>query len=579
MNRPLSLVRPTRVITVPGGRRSALQRARERLFRTMIVVMALFMAVTFRLFQLTVLEADNSASPIQSLAQIPVPPRAHITDRHGAILAKSIPSRTLIVRPHEIMDREAATAQVLKVIPELKYAYVNARLEPTAPMRKIKRHISARQAGYLSAYGDPGLQFEDEYRRAYPAGRLAAQVIGFADADGVGRLGVESYFNARLSDTQQRKVPLRLSLDMRVQHALEDELLKGIARYQARAGLGAVLHIATGEVFAMASLPDFDPNDVTASPAAYQANRVTDRTYELGSTFKTFTMAQGLELGLIKPATICDASEPLQLGDKIIYDRWAIRRPMTMAQALIRSSNTCAGRLGVAIGAERQRAFLSALGLLKPLRVELNETSTYRMASRWGKIASATVAYGHGIAVTPLHLAQAAATVLNDGRRVEATLLPHGSAMVMPQPISNPPVLSASHARAVRQMLRLAVAQGTGRAADVPGLRVGGKTGTAERARSDALGYDKEHNINTFLGAFPMHAPQYVIVMLLDSPQAVSKNGARGAGANVAHIAGQFIQRSATFLGVTPQFHSEDWLSDTMVQTAAYAPPQGWEGR
>lgn len=571
----LKTMRPTRIIRVPGERRSALERARERLFRLMIVATALFLAVTIRLFQLTVIEANDSVSPIQTLAQITSPPRAEILDRNGVVLAKSMPSRSLIVRPHAVLDIEEAAQQVLQVIPDLKYDYVKARLQPTSPMRYLKRHISKRQEGYLRAYGDPGLQFQDEYRRMYPGGALAAHVIGFSDADGDGRLGIEAYFNERLQNKDTRHEPLRLSIDARVQHALEDELLKGISLYRAEAGIGVLLSIRTGEVMAMASLPDFDPNHVMASPTGYQANRATDRTYELGSTFKSFTMAQGLELGLIAPATICDAAKPLQLGEKLIYDRWALRRPITMTQALVRSSNTCSGRLGVEIGADRQRAFLSALGLLTPLRLELGETTNYRMSSRWGMIASATIAYGHGIAITPMHLAQGAATMLNDGRRVEATLVRQNPTMIDGELKTNEAVLSRKTSLSIRQMLRLAVISGTGQAANVPGLRIGGKTGTAERARANALGYDKDKNVNTFLGAFPMDAPEYVIVVILDAPQALEGTHLRGAGANAAQVAGSVVQRAASFLNVYPRFTEENWLSAPMLQTASYNPPVG----
>lgn len=573
----LPSVRPTRVIRISGERRGALERARERLFRLMIVASALFLAVTFRLFQLTVIEANDSASPIQTLAQITSPPRAEILDRNGVVLAKSMPSRSLIVRPHDVLDAEEATQQVLQVIPDLKYEYVKARMQPTSPMRYLKRHISKRQEGYLRAYGDPGLQFQNEYRRIYPGGALAAHVVGFSDADGYGRLGVEAYFNQRLQNKQTRHEPLRLSLDTRVQHALEDELLKGISLYRAEAGIGVVLSIKTGEVLAMASLPDFDPNDVMASPTGYQANRATDRTYELGSTFKSFTIAQSLELGMVTPETVCDAAEPLQLGNKLIHDRWALRKPLTITQVLVRSSNTCSGRLGAKIGADRQRAFLSSLGLLAPLRLELGETTDYRMSSRWGMIASATIAYGHGIAITPMHLAQGAATLLNDGRRVEATLLRQNPTMVDGALNTNKAAISVKTGKSLRQMLRLAVVQGTGQAADVPGLRVGGKTGTAERVRTDALGYDKDKNVNTFLGAFPMDAPEYVVVVILDSPQALEGTHLRGAGANTAQVAGSFIRRAASFLNVYPEFREETWLSAPMVQTANYSPPAGWD--
>lgn len=577
MTSPLPMLRPSRIIRVSGERRSALERARERLFGMMIVAAALFLAVSIRLFQLTVIEAKDSVSPIQTLAQIKAPPRAEILDRNGVTLAKSMPSRSLVVRPFEVLDEEKAIAQVLEVIPDLKYDDVKPRMAKTLKMRKLKRHLSKRQEGYLTAYGDPGLQFMDEYRRIYPGGALASHVVGFSDADGFGRLGIEAYYNARLQDDETRHAPLLLSLDARVQHALEDELLKGISLYKAEAGLGVVMSVKTGEVLAMASLPDFDPNDVMATPMGYQANRVTDRTYELGSTFKGFTVAQGMELGLVTPSTICDASKALQLGDKMIYDRWSLRKPITMAQVVIRSSNTCSGRLGVKIGPDRQRAFLTELGLLSPLRIELAETSNYRMSSRWGMIASATIAYGHGIAVTPMHLAQGAATMLNDGRRVEATLIRQNPAMVDGEIGTGPAVISSKTSSALKQMLRLAVIQGTGQAANVPGMRVGGKTGTAERARTDALGYDKDKNVNTFLGAFPLDRPEYVIVLLLDSPQALEGSDLRGAGANAAHVAGNFIARASSLLGVYPSFEEETWIDDTMVRNARYEPPLGWD--
>lgn len=576
MTSRLPMLRPTRVIRVPGERRSALERARERLFRMMIVVCALFLAVTVRLFQLTVLEAQDSISPIRTLAQIQAPPRAEILDRNGVVLAKSMPSKSLVVRPHDIYNVEEAIAQVLYVIPDMKEEKLRVRMEPTARMRFIKRHLSLRQIGYLQAYADPGLQFEDEYRRMYPGGKLASHVVGFSNADGDGRLGIEGYFNARLKNEETRHEALRLSLDARVQHALEEEILKGIKLYHAEAGLGLVLDIATGETLAMASLPDFDPNDVTASPNGYQANRVTDRTFELGSTFKGFTVAQGMELGLVTPGSVCDAARPLQLGTKTVVDRWSLRKPITWAQVLIRSSNTCAGRLGVEIGSQRQRAFLTSLGLLSPLRIELGETANYSMSSGWGMIASATIAYGHGIAITPMHLAQGAATLLNDGRRVDATLVRQNPAMVDGEISGGEIKVSAKTSAAVRQMFRLAVMQGTGQGANVEGLRVGGKTGTAERARTDALGYDKDKNVNTFLGAFPMDAPRYVVVLMLDSPQALEGTDLRGAGANAAHVAGRFIQRASSFLKVFPAFEDETWLTDTMLANANYAAPAGW---
>ncbi|MEM7570846.1 MAG: penicillin-binding protein 2, partial [Pseudomonadota bacterium] len=445
-----------------------------------------------------------------------------------------------------------------------------------APFRFIKRHISPRQEAYLRGVGDPGLQFEDEFRRVYPGGSLAAHVVGFTNADGEGKLGIERAFDRRLYDEETRTSPLRLSIDARVQHAMENVLATDIQRFRAEAGMGVLVHIATGEVLAMASLPTFDPNNVASSPAGFQANRVTNRAYELGSTFKAFTFAQAFELGLAQPNDVCDASVPLSLGMKQVHDRWALRRPITMAQALIRSSNTCTGRLGDAIGAQRQREFLRSLGFLSPLSIELHETSGYRMSSSWGRFATVTISYGHGIAVTPLHLAQGAATLLNQGRPVQATLIPQNPVMKDGLLEKRTGAVSDATISTIRQLLRLTVLNGTGGAADVAGLRVGGKTGTAERARTDALGYEEEKNITTFLGAFPMEAPEYVVVMILDSPQAEADSALRGAGANVAGSAGRFIQRAASFLGVMPRFGPESWLDQTMIVQAQYTPPPGW---
>ncbi len=570
-------IQPTRVIRVSGERRTAFERARERLFVLMLLFMALFAVVIGRLFMLTVVEANQSVSPISVLAQIKIPPRAEITDRNGIVLAKSMPSRSLYVRPYRVMDRDAAIEQVMEAIPGLSEPYLQERMAPGAPYRFIKRHLSRLEEETLRQVADPGLQFEDEYRRVYPSGTLAAHVLGFTNADGQGRMGVEASFNARLGERERLEQPVKLTIDARVQHAMEDVLARDIIRFRAEAGMGVLMHMQTGEVLALASLPTFDPNNVSAYPAGYQANRITGRTYELGSTFKAFTFAQGLELGLTAPHQICDASQPLELGRKLVHDRWALRRPITMTQALIRSSNTCTGRLGDAIGPDRQRAFLGSLGFLSPLRIELNETATYRMSSGWGRFATVTIAYGHGIAVTPLHLAQGAATVLNDGRPVEATLIPQNPVMKDGLLSGTQARVSESTSRTLRQLLRLAVIQGTGKAADVKGLRIGGKTGTAERARSDAAGYEKNRNTNIFLGAFPMDAPEYVLVMMLDAPQAETEGGLRGASANVAGSAGRFLRRAAPFLGVMPSYLSEEWLDDHFVVQAAYEPPDGWE--
>ncbi|RME66688.1 MAG: penicillin-binding protein 2, partial [Alphaproteobacteria bacterium] len=477
-----------------------------------------------------------------------------ITDRHGIVLATSVPAVTLGARPRRVRDVAGSAERIVGILPDLSLAYVRDRLAAPSSYVRIKRHITPRQQYLLNAIGEPGLEFEPEYRRLYPNGHLAAHAVGFVDADGNGRLGVEHFRDASLKAMVAAGKRLTLTIDARVQHALEDELLRAMHRFSALGAAGVVLDIHSGAVLALASLPDFDPNAVAKSDQSHQFNRATYGVYELGSVFKIFTLANALDAGVARLSSRYDATKPIRIAGYTINDDHPENRWLSLPEMLVYSSNIAAAKLALDIGPERQRRFLASLGLLEPTALEIQELGYPKYSTRWGEIQTMTVAYGHGLAVTPLHLAQAAAAILNGGTLIRATLIHDdrgGGGASAGKPAAGQRVISAKTSRTMRQLLRLVVTDGTGRKADVPGYRLGGKTGTAEKA--SARGYRRGANITTFLGAFPMDAPRYVVLAMLDEPKGIKEtHGFATAGWNAAPIVRNVVLRVAPMLNVEP---------------------------
>jgi cell division protein FtsI (penicillin-binding protein 3) len=403
--------------------------------------------------------------------------------------------------------------------------------------------------------GLPGLSFRKELRRAYPAGELAGHVIGSVNADNRGTAGVEKYIDDVIgvdpvnSATLSTRAPVRLSLDVGVQHALEDELDTAVRRYHTEGAAGLVLDVKTGEIIASASLPRIDPGRPAINIDAAHADKITGGTYELGSVFKTMTIAMALDEGIATPASIFDVREPLQAGNHTIKDMHSAGRPLSVSEIFTHSSNVGAGMLALQVGPDRMRAFLQKFGILDPMKTEAGPVTPPQLPKRWERSELITVSYGHGIAVAPLQFAAAAASILNGGVSVKPTMLKYqaGTNATAARLVTRE--TSASMAGMFR--LNVMDPDGTGKRADVPGYRVGGKTGTAERP--DGGHYDEKAVLSSFLGAFPMDDPQYLTFVLLFEPKGNAEtNGQRTASTNAAPVTARLIGRIAGQLGVTP---------------------------
>jgi cell division protein FtsI (penicillin-binding protein 3) len=406
------------------------------------------------------------------------------------------------------------------------------------------------------------LGFRREPRRVYPHGRLAAHALGYVDTDNHGLAGVERGLDGKISDPRRLDQPVTLSIDVRVQHALQDELLRAMETFQAVGAVGVVMNVNTGEIAALASLPDYDPNDPLASPAETRFNKTTLGVYEMGSTFKTFTTAMVLDAGKATLKTTYDARRPMTFGRFKISDFYAQNRVMTTGEVFEHSSNIGSARMALSVGREGHRAFLGKLGLLQPMPFEVAETGRPMLPQRWGDLQSVTISYGHGIAVNPVQVAAATSAMVNGGILYQPTLLKIASG----ETPKGARVIKAETSDTVRTLMRLVVEKGTGGRADVPGYPVGGKTGTAEKPK--AGGYSETALLTSFVGVFPALKPQYLTLVILDEPKPTKDTfGYATAGWNAAPTTSKIVARIAPLLNVAPTPGGKP------LRTAVLAPP------
>ncbi len=540
-------------VRLPGARQAALGVARQRLVVGLFAVALFAFVLGLRLVELAVAAPPASSSRAAAAA----PARADIVDRNGVVLATTYRAMALAVRPHDILGDKAALADAIHaILPNRPRDAILAALTHDGRFTFVARRIMPEQAEALRRLGQPGLVLEREPERLYPNGALAAHLIGFTGIDGEGAMGIERAFDQRLRDPRRSDEPLVLAIDARVQQVLESELLHQKTRQGAEAAAGVVMDVKTGEVLAIASLPAFDanaPGGLAGMPS--HMNRITLGVYELGSTFKPVTVAMGLEAGTIRSLAETYPTTGIRIGRHTIRDLHPRGRPLTVPEVIIHSSNVGTARIAEALGKDRQKAFLAKLGFLDRVPAEILEKgrTLYPSDANWGLSSVLTIGFGHGMAVTPLHLASAYATLVNGGIHHPPTFLkrPAGA------PVPGERVFSEEVSAASRAMLRAAVTEGTGRRADAPGYRVGGKTGTAEKLRPGG-GYDRGRNVTTFAGAFPMDDPRYVVVVMLDDPRGDPEaGGGRTAGATIAPAFRNVVLRVAPVLGVRPDMRRE----------------------
>ena len=540
-------------------------RARIRAEGSIVLLGAMF-ALAFATIGLKmwVVAESEPAEPRTSIAGSSiVAQRGDILDRHGRVLATNLDTFALYAHPHQMVEPERAAQELASIFPDLDQDRLTRDFTGKRRFVWIRRKISPEQRQAVHDIGEPGLLFGPREMRLYPNGALAAHILGGASygEEGVhaaeikGTAGVEREFNDFLTDPANGGKPLQLSIDLTVQAAAEQMLYGGMRLMNAKGAASVLMDAKTGEIISMVSLPDFDPNDRPGLPTEGHPddsplfNRAVQGVYELGSTFKIFAAAQAIDLGLVKPETIVDIKGPIRWGRHSIRDFHNYGKELSVADIIIKSSNIGSARLAEMIGNDLQKQFLGQLGLFEPTPVEMVEAPSGQplVQKNWTDLTAMTVSYGHGISVSPLHLAAAYATIANDGKRVRPTLL------VQDGPQDGPQVLSYAAALQAQDLLRLVVSEGTASFARIDHYSVGGKTGTADKPKPTG-GYYKDKTISTFASMFPAHDPQYVLIVTLD--EGVETSGSeprRTAGWTAVPVAAEMITRIAPLLGLRPE--------------------------
>lgn len=547
-------------------RYSMLTTARLRLFLLVACFVLVALIGLMRVGYLGLVGAPHSQT---SLAEALLPPRGEITDRNGTPLARTFPAYALWYNPDAMGDDGSPlVGEPREVAAKLKAIFPDLDLDRTVRILSsdkggyILRRMLPEDANKVFELGEIALEIPREYDRHYPQGMLAAHVLGYVMENSEGRLegqlGMEEVLDDKLSDPLQRGEPVQLSLDLRVQGALEDELSKGMLATNAIGAAGIVLDVDTGEVLAMASLPEFDPNVIGPSGAPNVFNRATNGTYELGSTFKPLTVAAAIDAGVVSDLGKAWDARPVTVGSRTIHDLHSKGDVLNVPQALVYSSNTVTARVADQLGSERMQEMLVNLGMDERPQIELYARGKpIWPADPDNRHTNMVIGYGHSMSVTPLHLANAYAAMVNGGLWRPATLrkLAPGEAPAGKR------VFKASTSAKMRQMLRMISLYGTGRSADAPGYRVGGKTGSAEKVIDGR--YSKTKIISTFASAFPMDRPRYVVVVTVDEPRGtVASSFQRTAAFTAAPVVGRLVPRIGPMLGVRPDTSRDIDISD-----------------
>jgi cell division protein FtsI (penicillin-binding protein 3) len=492
-----------------------------------------------RLAQIMVLDSGDRES-VEYSRSIPTPiSRADITDRNGVIIATSLPTVSLYACPQEMMNIPEAAEKICNIFEKIDRKQLTAKLLSSRKFLWIKRHLSPSQEQAVLDQGIPGLHFLKTERRVYPDKNLLAHVVGGTNIDNVGIAGIEKVFDQALRESPES---ISLSIDVKAQHAVRDELQKAILEFSAIGGAAVVMEIATGEIISLVSLPDFDPNKSSDPHSREHFNMVTSSAIEPGSSAKIFNTAMALESGRVTPFTKFDARFPLMVGRYTVHDFKGRGTFLSVEEIMKYSSNIGSAKIALEIGPAAQKKFFKKVGLLDTISCELSETQHPLYPLRWNETSAITISYGHGVALSPLHIITVVSGILNDGNLCNPTLLKRTAAI-------GRKILSSKTSNLMRALMRINVTEGANKFADVPGYCVGGKSGTAAKQRGGH--YLKNTNYTGFVGAFPMTNPKYSIYVLLDEPKGtVRSHGYRTSGWNAVPTAANIIRRIGPMLGV-----------------------------
>jgi cell division protein FtsI (penicillin-binding protein 3) len=486
--------------------------------------------------------------------------RPDIVDRNGEVLATDIRTVSLFAEPHKIVDTDEVIEKLATVLPDLDSKSIYAKLKTDSRFQWLRRQLTPKQQSQILALGIPGIGFRPEKRRFYPGGSTAAHIVGYVNIDNRGVAGMERYIDTQgLADlasvgmtSDQPLEPVKLSIDLRVQAIVHEVVVESLKKYRSIAGGAVVLDVHTGEVLGMASAPDFDPNDPATGGEEGWFNRMTNGTFEMGSTFKSFTIAMGLDSGKMGLQSTFDARFPIRIGGFTIKDFHGKGRILSVPEIFQYSSNIGTAKIADMVGIEAHKEFLTRLGLLTRMKTELPEVATPSQPREWKKINSVTISFGHGVSTTPLQTAVAGISLVNGGKYLPPTFLPRSRAEADAMATQ---VMKPSSSKDMRFLFDWNGTNGSGKNARVAGFDVGGKTGTADKVVNGRYAHDK--NFNAFLAAFPMDNPQYVVLSFSDEPKTDKGNGAALAAMSAAPMVKEIISRAAPILGVKPKFGND----------------------
>jgi len=490
--------------------------------------------------------------------------RPDLLDRNGEILATDVKTMSVFAEPRRILDKDEAVELITAVLPDVDAKELRERLGSKKGFVWVKRQVTAKEQEEIFHLGLPGVGFLPENKRVYPNGPIGAHVIGFVDTDNIGIAGMEKYLDQQsltdphvpgfVLDSTALK-PVRLSLDLKATHALRDELTAGMERFKAKAAAGAILDVTTGEVIALESLPDFDPNDPSDFIKDPQRiNRVNVGVYEMGSTFKALSIAMALESGKVTLNTRIDARQSLRYGRFTIHDFDATHRMLSVPEVFTHSSNIGAARMALMVGVEGHQAFLKKMGQLDRLRTELPESAEPLVPKRWGELNTMTIAFGQGLNVAPIQALMAVAALVNGGNLITPTFLLRSEAEAAAVAHR---VVSAQTSESMRYLMRSNATHGSAGFANVAGYYVGGKTGTADKIVNGHYSHDKV--FTTFMAITPADKPKYLYLAMYDEPQALPEDGGfHTAAHNAGRTTGRLIARVEPLEGVPPADHFPD---------------------
>ena len=536
-------------LRLKGAQKSLLEIARQRLVLGAAVLSLAFLGLSLRLTEVALLgESIPRKSILVTGEYYGTPVRASILDRNGVLLATSLPAQSLNADPQHVREPAILAHRLAEILDGSDPAVLQRKLQSKGRFVWLKRHLTPWEQTQINFLGAPGLEFSVEHRRVYTHGPLLAHVLGYAKDEHKGLAGIENAFDTDLLENPGR--PLALSVDVRFQHVMREELSRAVSEHKAVGAAGIILDIRTGGLRSVVSLPDFDPNNEIELNKNAEAifNRASLGRYEMGSTFKAFTLAMALDSGLVDLRDEFDATTPLRIGRTTIRDFHAKSRWLTVPEIFVYSSNIGAARMALALGGEHQKEFLRKMGLLDKISFDLPEISSPGYPEVWREINTATISYGHGISVSPIHLAAGLAALVNGGVWAPPTLIRDKEGLVKGRR-----VIKESTSRAMRQLFRLAVTHGTGARGEVDGYLVGGKTGTANKVSKDSKGYDSTRVLSSFAGIFPMSAPRYLVLVLLDEPKDTGAGGDRNTGGWVAApVVANVIRRIGPVNGIAP---------------------------